>query len=174
MITVSCFSHSNINICRWTSVETKRTTPTAKHTRGNWKQWWMRRRCWQRLVARKQELKTSLASKCFPLLCLRMPSFQPCIAGLCDLNLRFDMFQNDKDKMSAVLARTWNYLSGLGQEPGWAVWPIYCKSQTGVNKKPLIGKGFKMGGMETLAKPGEVGQRGLKLPPLPRGLSISN
>ena len=23
--------------------------------------------------------------------------------------------------MSAVLARTWNYLSGLGQEPGWAV-----------------------------------------------------
>ena len=41
--------------------------------------------------------------------------------GLRDLNI---MFQNNdlKDKMSAVLARTWNYLSGLGQEPGWAVW----------------------------------------------------
>ena len=45
------------------------------------------------------------------------------------------MFQNDIDKMSAVLARTWNYLSGLGQEPGWAVCQIDCKSRTGVNKK---------------------------------------
>ena len=42
------------------------------------------------------------------------------------------MFQNDLDKMSAVLARTWNYLSGLGQEPGWAVWQL--SSDSGRNK----------------------------------------
>ena len=76
----------------------------------------------QRLVARRPELRTSLASKCFPLLCPKILFFQPSFAGLCDLNLRFDMFQNVLVRMSAVLARTWNYLSGLGQEPGWAVW----------------------------------------------------
>ena len=62
----------NINICRWTSAETKRTTPTARHTRENWKQWWMRMRCLQRSEAKRPELRTSLASKCYPLLCPRI------------------------------------------------------------------------------------------------------
>ena len=45
------------------------------------------------------------------------------------------MFQNDLDKMSAVLARTWNYLSGLGQEPGWAVWQLSKVATHGLEEK---------------------------------------
>ena len=84
----------------------------------------MRKRCWQSLEARNPELRNFQAFKCSLRLCLRILSFcASSFDGLCDLNLKFDMFQNNalKDKMSAVLARTWNYLSGLGQEPGWAV-----------------------------------------------------
>merc|ERR1711971_286075 len=49
--------------------------PDSRHTRGNLRQWLMRRKCWQRLVARRQGLRTTLASKSFPLLCPRTLHF---------------------------------------------------------------------------------------------------